>query len=94
MCKTPPDGISGLTEECFQSGHLDFVGDTQWVYYGDEHIESEAKMEMNATRINEGTFPVGSSWTAVPWLYQNFGEPETYGSVIDQIKVPESLDAY
>ena len=92
LCKTPANGIAYLTEECFQNGHLDFVGDKQWVYYGEECMESETKIEMNATRINEGTFPLGSSWTAVPWLYQNPSNPENYGHVIDQIKVPESLE--
>ena len=26
LCKIPPEGRSGLTEECFQQGHLSFAG--------------------------------------------------------------------
>ena len=26
LCKIPPEGRSGLTEECFQEGHLAFAG--------------------------------------------------------------------
>ena len=97
LCKIPAEGICGLTEECFQNGHLDFIADKQWVYYGNEHIESGTKVEINSTRINEGTFPPRSTWTAVPFSYRNFAEkdiadPGTYGHVIDKVKVPESLE--
>ena len=92
LCKTPADGISGLNEECFQNGHLSFHGDKQWVYYGEEYFESVEKREINATRINEGTFPVGSTWTALPWVYENFDVPESNGHVIDKIQIPESLE--
>ena len=99
LCKIPAEGISGLTEECFQNGHLDFIDDKQWVYYGNEYIESGTKVEINSTRINEGTFPPRSTWTAVPFsytkytqLYENFADPGTYGHVIDKVKVPESLE--
>ena len=98
VCKVPVDGISGLTEECFQNGHLEFSGDKQWIYYNNEYIESGSKIEINATRINEGTFPPGSMWTTVPFAYPGIEweaeEPmeHGYGHVIDKIKIPSSLE--
>ena len=76
LCKTPEEGISGLTEECFQNGYLEFSGDTQWMYFGTSYIESESKVEVNATRINIGTYPPGSMWTAVPFDYKHGDEPK------------------
>ena len=71
LCKTPEGGISDLTEECFQKGHLDFSGDTQLVeYHGDRF--SGYKTEFVANRTNEGTFPPGSMWTAIPLIPQSF----------------------
>ena len=103
LCKTPAEGISGLTEECFQNGYLDFSGDTQWVYYGTEYIKSQSKVEMNATRITKGTFPPGSMWTTIPFSY--FGEIDTvpfdmtgnphedpdHGHIIDKVRIPSTL---
>merc|ERR1719309_1342929 len=38
LCKVPEEGVSGITEECFQQGVLAFDGDEQWVQYGaDKH---------------------------------------------------------
>ena len=50
-----------LTEACFQQHVLPFVGKTQklrWV--------NGKEVEINATRVSEGTFPVGSVWTKNP----------------------------
>merc|ERR1711970_505408 len=53
----------GLTEECFNQGHLDFVGETQWVQYG-ENIHN--RTEFKAYRTTDGTFPKGPMWTKNP----------------------------
>ena len=90
LCKIPLEGISGLTEECFQNGQLDFFGDKHWIYYGTDHIESGSKTEANATRINEGTFPPGSMWTAVPFPYMS--NDKDHGHVIDKVQIPSSLE--
>jgi len=63
LCKVPEDGYTGLTEECFNKGHLDFVGETQWVQYGEDKSNRTA---FKATRTNNGTFPKGSMWTMNP----------------------------
>ena len=95
LCRLPAEGISGLTEECFKEGHLEFSGTKQWIYYGNEYIESDSKVEVNATRINEGTFPPRSMWTAVPFQYpddQIFQQSELHGHVVDKVKIPSSLE--
>jgi len=64
LCKTPEDGdMTKLTEECFQAGHLDFVGKTSWVQYGDD---PGTRIPFEATRSRNETFPVGSQWTMNP----------------------------
>ena len=55
------DGIT--TEECFQKTPLDFVGDKQWVMYS----KSQERIEVQAVRTKEGTFPAGSQWTRNPF---------------------------
>ena len=66
--------------------------------HNNEYIDSGSKIEINATRINEGTFPPGSMWTTVPFAYPGIEweaeEPmdQGYGHVIDKIKVPSSLE--
>ena len=52
--------MGGLTEECFQQGHLKFYGDKQWIEFGDRRIEFEA------VRTRNGTYPEGSQWTRNP----------------------------
>jgi len=60
LCKVPEEGMGGLTEECFTQGHLQFYGDKQWIELGEDRIEIEA------VRTREGTFPEGSQWTRNP----------------------------
>jgi len=63
LCKVPQEGISHLTEKCFQETPLDFVGDVQWVQYGlDEHT----RIPFIANRTRKGTYPRGSQWTKNP----------------------------
>lgn len=96
LCKTPEGGISELTEECFQSGHLNFVGDKQLVEY---HIDrlSGYKTELVAKQTTEGTFPAGSMWRANPIIPDENEPPvgsEDYssGHVIDNIQIPSGLE--
>jgi len=63
LCKVPAQGVSGVTEECFQRTPLKFAGSTQWVQYG-ENITT--RMEFVANRTDVGTTPVGSQWTKNP----------------------------
>lgn len=54
---------ANMTEECFQSHHLQFVGDQSWIQYGDDESNRTA---IPATRVSVGTNPPGSQWTKNP----------------------------
>merc|ERR1712203_375766 len=58
-----PGKFQQLTEACFQKHHLSFVGDKQWVQWGDN---KSTRIEVEAVRVTEGTYPVGSQWTRFP----------------------------
>lgn len=51
-----------LSEACFQSHHLSFVGDWSWIQYN----KSTTRTPIPATRISAGTSPAGSQWTRNP----------------------------
>jgi len=51
------------TEDCFQKGHLQFVGDKSWIQYGSN---SSNRTAISAKRISTGTNPKGSQWTRNP----------------------------
>jgi len=55
-----------LTEECFQSNPLAFVGDTQWLQYGPDGLDRRNRTEIKAHRVSEGVVPNGSTWTRNP----------------------------
>ena len=63
LCKIPPEGRSGLTEECFQQGHLSFAGPESWIQYG---YNETTRKYFTANRTTEGTYPPGSEWTKDP----------------------------
>ena len=48
---------------CFQQIPLEFVGDKQWVQYGEDE---STRYEFTAVRTSEGTNPPGSQWTKNP----------------------------
>jgi len=54
---------SKLTEECFQKNHLQFASNASWIQYGNRKANRTA---IPATRVSEGTFPKGSTWTKNP----------------------------
>merc|ERR1719295_808456 len=63
LCKVPAEGMSGITEECFQETPLRFAGDTQWVQYGED---ASTRVDFPAHRTDVGTTPTGSQWTRNP----------------------------
>uniref|UniRef100_A0A7M5UNI1 Uncharacterized protein n=1 Tax=Clytia hemisphaerica TaxID=252671 RepID=A0A7M5UNI1_9CNID len=63
LCKMPKEGRPGLTEECFQKTSLQFVGDHQWIQWGEDET---SRREIAAVRTNNGTFPPKSQWTKNP----------------------------
>lgn len=55
--------FKSLSEECFQSHHLAFVGETSWIQFG---VDQSNRTEIRANRTLQGTHPQGSQWTKVP----------------------------
>lgn len=60
LCKMTERSV---TEECFQQTPLRFVGDKQWIQYGKDE---STRVEIQATRTTQGTYPEGSQWTKNP----------------------------
>jgi hypothetical protein len=54
---------SEQTEECFQSHHLPFEGDSTWIQFGGNSAD---RTMIRANRTTTGTNPSGSQWTKVP----------------------------
>jgi len=63
LCKVPEEGVSGLTEECFQKTPLRFAGDKQWVQFGEDIL---SRQEFQANYTDVGTTPQGSQWAKNP----------------------------
>jgi len=63
LCKVPKEGVTGLTEECFQKTPLRFSGNQQWVQYGED---KSTRVYFAANRTDIGTIPKGSQWTKIP----------------------------
>jgi len=92
LCKLGEAGYAGLTEECFQEGHLKFYGEYNWlqVLSKDDIVTT---IRQTAIRNTVGTFPEGSEWTTWPWTTINDFYPgeQTWGWK-DMVQVPESLE--
>jgi hypothetical protein len=58
-----PSNSSAVSEDCFQSHHLEFAGTTAWVQWG---AETESRVAFTAQRLATGTVPEGSQWTKNP----------------------------
>jgi len=61
-----------MTEDCFQSTPLDFVGDMSWFEYSSSSKSSnssKARIPFTAVRVNDansgGVLPFGSTWTKI-----------------------------
>jgi len=54
-----------VSEECFQQMPLEFVGDKQWIQFGNG-VDAKNRTEIPAVRVSEGVLPKGSTWTRNP----------------------------
>jgi len=63
ICKAPAEGMTALTEECFQNGVLEFASEKSWIQYGND---TSKRVEFEAVRTNIGTTPKGSTWARNP----------------------------
>lgn len=69
LCKinNPGSNITAeATEECFQKTPLEFVGDKQWIQFGEDGADTSNRTEIPAVRLSKGVLPVGSTWTRNP----------------------------
>ena len=92
LCKLGKDGYAGITEECFQEGHLKFSGPDNWLQLlsGDTVV---ATLRQTAIRVTEGTTPEGSEWTTWPFSSIIDAFPDQKFGWKDMVEVPESLEA-
>ena len=94
MCKVGGAGIAGVTEECFQEGHLKFDGPDTWLLLLSKTraVEVLATIKQTARRTTEGTTPQGSEWAT--FVVPNDEEflPEDGWGIKDLVQVPESLE--
>eukprot|EP00439_Symbiodinium_sp_Y106_P053926 s1933_g7.t1 len=74
-----PAGMEALTEECFQRKPLEFVGDKQWLQFGNGFDKSN-RLEIKAKRIGgQKVKPEGSTWTMnpIPGCKENGGRAKS-----------------
>ena len=97
LCKVNDGKVWEVTEQCFQNGHLNFSGDTTWIYINpypkNFNPENFKAQPIKTTTI--GTTPPGSQWAKINlWLKpQDNGGPKPQNWAIkDLVEVPESLE--
>ena len=98
LCRIPKEGISGLTEECFQNGHLSFNG-ARWLRTENEfysHPKGGWTKEKRPLSSRQGTWPKGSQWRKDPYFdssNQLNGASKYRGQIKEFVKVPKNLPA-
>ena len=85
-------GIAGVTEECFQEGHLKFDGPYTWLLLLSSWTDVEATVKRTARRTTEGTNPPGSEWASFVVPNDEDYVPEYGWGIKDLVQVPESLE--
>ena len=81
----------GITETCFQDGHLDFYGDTAWIYYQvNKNFDPDKWQAINAVRTKDGTYPPGSEWAKIELPIEPKGDSKW--AFKDLVLVPENIE--
>merc|ERR1712088_821920 len=67
LCKVENGEVWNVTEECFNNGHLNFSGNTSWVYRepNNEDYNEDGWKPQESVRTTTGTTPHGSEWTKI-----------------------------
>ena len=84
--QVPEHGILGITEKCFNQGHMEFYGNTTWTYPGD--INKDRKYDAGkwraipATRTRANTVPANSEWAQTAGFKNGFK---------DIVRVPDNI---
>ena len=91
LCKVPDEGVIGITESCFQDGHLDFYGDTAWIYYQVyKNFDAEKWQAIDAVRTKVGTYPPGSEWAKIELPIGP--KDDSKWAFKDLVQVPENIE--
>ena len=91
LCEVPNGGISKVTEKCFQDGHLDFAGDTSWIYWKPLiNFDPKNWQAIDSVRTRIGTNPPGSEWAKI--TLPTPGKVGDSWAFKDLVKVPEDLE--
>ena len=89
-------GIAGVTEQCFQNGHLKFDGPDNWLLLlqkaNGRADAIVASIRQTAVRTTVGTTPEGSEWTTFNIPDPDDFLPEYGYGIKDLVQVPESLE--
>ena len=96
LCRADSD----LSEACFQSTHLEFVGETQFIV----NTTGVVVAQVPAFRTSNGTWPKNSQWTRNPFPMEQGlpgipGLPDVHGrgpflfNVMDRVRVPKDLSS-
>jgi len=95
LCKVPAKGISGVTEECFQKGHLNFHGGSTWTYDHAVHKTYNINnwKKIKAQRTRKGTTPKNSQWAKVILPPEGYDKQyhEHNWAFKDKVKIPKNL---
>ena len=87
----PENGVGGLTEECFNHGHLNFHGESTWIYKKSyNQFDPQRWNERPAVRTREGTFPVGSQWAKIDLPQDTEGG--SAWAFWDKVEVPVDIE--
>ena len=102
LCKVGENGIAGVTEECFQNGHLKFYGTYNWLLLlqqgcSGSELDTRAdcvigSIKQTAVRTTIGTTPEGSEWTTFHLPDPTDFVPAAGYGLKDVVQVPESLE--
>ena len=93
MCKVPDGGISKITEQCFENGHLDFSGAISWIQWkATTDFDPNNWEAIDAVRTKIGTNPVGSEWTKITLPKHEPVKGSGGWAFKDLVVVPEDLE--
>ena len=90
LCKVKNGKPWKVTEKCFQDGHLNFHGDTTWIYSHPRKFDPENWKAQPIKTTTIGTTPQGSEWAKVNLPTKAKGG-DSY-AIKDLVEIPESLE--
>jgi len=93
LCRVHEGQFWRVTEECFQRGHLNFAGETSWIYWkpwiSQRQYFSEGWIPVDLITTKSGTTPEGSEWAMIN-LPKEAGTQDNW-AFKDLVEVPADL---